>query len=245
MTGPLDDRRATLIPKSGSIFGGRIATRSTRLPSIATKEGQSINDVTNVLEPIRQAGGIIFPYTPVIQMIGTADYEQLQMTHSNHAYNVYKGSSIPDFVVSSTFTAETIEESRYLLSVIHFLKSITKSYFGDAGFISSGDTTAASTYKKAGTPPPVLLFNYLGAYMYRDIPVVVKSFTVVLADTVDYIPVTFGNNGNNGEKLTTNVPTSAEISISLGYQPNPNKARTFDLDGFANGSYTKNTRGFL
>ena len=55
--------------------------------------------------------------------------------------------------VQGQFTANTLEEAQYLLAIFHFLRSITKGYFGDPaveqGFMEF---------------PPVLIFEYLGHF---------------------------------------------------------------------------------
>ena len=51
----------------------------------------------------------------------------------------------------------------------------------------SGDLGAA-----AGNPPPVILLNGYGDYVFKNIPVVVKSFSIELPQDVNYIATTVG-----------------------------------------------------
>lgn len=135
------------------------------------------NEEKNILFPLYRTKGVLFPYTPTVTTGAIAEYEQLPFIHSNYSYNSYVRSTPKPISIAATFTAQTNDEALYLLSVIHFFRSVTKSYFG------------ISPYSKAGTPPPVLKFNYLGDYQFNNVPVVVKSFDYVLEENIDYVPV--------------------------------------------------------
>lgn len=205
------DYRARLKAKPG---------QRSNLFKAATSEILGPDETSNVLQPLYNTGGMIFPFTPTVNVAGTANYDEFQFTQSNYRQLVYKNSSPSTLTVTGKFIAQTDQEARYMLAVMHFLRSITKSYTGDSS-VSDGT---------AGTPPPVLLFDYNGTYMFQDVPVIVKSYNIQLDDNVDYVPV----------KITdTNisyVPTLATISVELDYQYNPKKLRTqFNLASFKQG----------
>ena len=199
-----------------------------------------LRDCDNILNPLRKTSGIIFPYTPNVMTGGIANYGQFHFTHSNYPHYQYQNSQPDAIQVTGEFTAQTNEEARYMLAVFRFLRASTMIEFG---------TQAAQT-GKAGTPPPVLRFNYMGGHMFNNVPVVVTTFNYILENDVDYVEVQLpGSRGGrtiteefNGESIIvanenrTYVPTLITISVQLQVQPNPRAVRdNFNLDDFKSG----------
>lgn len=216
------DYRASIKPKSGSInriLGG--------------------NDDANILQPLYETGGLLFPYTPIVNTGGTANYDAYSFTHSNYKQNVFKNSEPNQIMISGEFIAQSDKEARYLLAAITFLRASTKSYFGEqTGPISRNTTADADQIDpgRSGLPPPVLLFNYLGAQMFNRVPVVVTAYTHDLDNSVDYVPVKL-NSGSRGTENISYVPTKLTMSVVLETQYNPRKIRQrFDLDQFRRGN---------
>lgn len=204
-------RRARLMPKA---IGGA-ALEEILGPAVPE----------NILWPLHRTRGIIFPYTPSIQWASRVDYQEYHMTHSNYKYNAFEKSAPGPFQMDAVFTAQTDKEARYLLAVMHFLKSSTKMYFGE----KAGEL--------AGVPPPILRFRYLGQYMFNDVPVIIKSYQYALNNDVDYVPVRFSEDHTRD----TFVPTQINISIELDIQMNTKTVRKeFDLASFTDGSYVNN-----
>lgn len=186
----------------------------------------------NILFPLWATRGVLFPYTPSLSSGNTVEYDPTGFIHSNYGYNAYVRSYPKPISLQAEFTAQTTDEALYLLAVIWFFRSITKSYFG------------INPYNKAGTPPPVLVFNYLGEYQYNNVPVLVKNFDFTYAADIDYVSVStsFGS-GSNGVTLPpsnsggyTYVPTHITVSLDLDTQYTPIKIRDeFNLDLFRQG----------
>ena len=202
------------------------------------------DDKTNILWPLHRTMGLVFPFTPVVSVGATVSYEEYAFTHSIYRYNSYNKSAPNEISISGDFTAQTINEAKYLLAVMHFLKSASKSYFG------------ASNAQKAGIPPPVLHFNYLGENQFKNVPVIIKNYSYVLDSDVDYvkveIPLGFLNADNSYEGVTRTswIPTRVNISITIDPYYNPNMLRDqFDLDKFIQGKCLgdnkKSREGFL
>lgn len=213
------DFRARLQPKPGGI---------------ADVLGPNAPD--NILFPLHQTNGVIFPYKPTVSTGQSVEYDPTSFIHSNYGYNAYVRSSPKEIGISATFTAQTDSEALYLLSVLHFFKSVTKMYFG------------VQTYAKAGTPPPVLIFNYLGQYQFNNVPVIIKDVTYTLPNDVDYVPV--DTTGFTGGSVPTKsvrvaaanrdgftwVPAKMDLSITLDTQYRPITTRNeFNLDSFRAG----------
>lgn len=222
------DWRARLRPK----FGGRDLFWQGALEMNNTPE-QRTGDKANIdylLRPLYQTGGLVWQYTPNIFYGASVNYATQEFQGSNYPLNVYVNSQPPEYPIISQFTANTIDEARYLLGVMHFVKVATKSFFGDAA-VKDG---------LYGTPPPVLLFEYLGEHGFNKVPVIITQYSINLQPDVDYIPVVTSVSGGGKEEVTY-VPTKSEISITLKPQYAPHKLRKrFDLREFTTGkNYNK------
>lgn len=205
------DWRARLRPKAGGVdqFYG------------ALPNGDAL------MRPLKESGGLVWQYTPVIFLSGTAEYNQTLLHGMNYPINTFISSRPPDIPVQADFTANDIYEARYLLAIMTFLKVCTKAYFGDAA-------VAKGNY---GTPPPVMLFEYLGEHGFNKVPVVVTNWSMQLPDDVDYIPVVVND-------LVTHVPSKTNIVITLTPTYTPHKVRRrFDLDAVRSGQAYKD--GFI
>lgn len=192
-------------------------------------------NASNILFPLYSTRGILFPYTPSISTGMAAEYDTSTFIHTNYGYNAYVRSYPKPILITAEFTAQTNDEALYLLSVLHFFRAVTKSYFG------------INPYNRAGTPPPVLLFNYLGEFQFNNVPVLVKNFDYTLPADIDYVPVDtadilFGSNGM-GVQLPIKssggfsyVPTHLTVSLELDTQYIPIRLRNeFNLDEFRSG----------
>jgi hypothetical protein len=159
-----------------------------------------------ILAPLNDTFGVIFPYTPKIDVGYRATYSDAKLTHSNYNNYFYQSSSVDNVRITGTFTAQDTVEAQYLLAVIHFFRSATKMFYGR-------DT-------ERGAPPPLLYISGLGEYQFNNHPCVLTSFEYNLPADVDYIRA--GSPNDNGTDLLkrrtstrNNLPTNA-ISGALG-----------------------------
>ena len=126
-----------------------------------------------ILWPLKQTGGVVFPYTPKIELNYKADYESYALTHSNYKGYFYKSSSLDPVSMTATFTAQDTTEAEYVLAVIHFFRSVTKMFYGQD--------------PERGSPPPLVYLTGLGEFQFTQQPCVVASFNYNLPSDVDYI----------------------------------------------------------
>jgi LysM repeat protein len=131
-----------------------------------------------ILQPLQATRGVIFPYTPTINVSYQANYQGLDLTHSNYKVFQYTNSSVDQVTITCDFTAQDVYEARYLLAVIHFFKSMTKMFYGQ------------DTYPVRGTPPPLCYMFGLGGYQFSAHPLAINSFNYNLPSDVDYIKTT-------------------------------------------------------
>jgi len=173
-----------------------------------------------MMRPIKESNGMIWQQTPMVTLSTDANYNSEIMQGMNYPINTFNYSSVGDIAVVADFTANNIDEARYMLAVFTFLKVATKAYFGD--------TAVAS--EKYGTPPPVLLFEYLGDHGFNKVPVVVSRYEIQYPGDVQYVPVQVQN-------TISYVPAMTNVVVSLMPTYTPHKMRRrFSVEGIANGA---------
>lgn len=126
-----------------------------------------------ILEPLKSTNGVIFPYTPQIDTIYHATYNNQDLVHSNYRGYFYQNSYLGEILMQATFTAQTSREADYLLAVIHFFRSATKTFYGQDD--------------QRGTPPPLLYLSGFGEHQFNQHPCVLTQFNYNLPKDVDYI----------------------------------------------------------
>ncbi len=174
-----------------------------------------------VMAPLKKFGGVMFPYTPIVQHVQQVSWQQNALTHTNYAPQVYGRTENPKININDAkFTATTDEDAQYLLGVLFFFKYITKMNFGKRD-------------GKAGTPPPVLEFSGYGQSQYNNVPVVIASVNYQYPNDIDYVRVKTAFSGTGQEEL---VPAVMSLSIDMLVQYNVKDVRdNFSLSDMASG----------
>jgi hypothetical protein len=139
---------------------------------------------------------VIWPFTPQVGINYTANYDPIQTQQTNYATPAYTHSNVSDIIVSGEFVANTLGDANYLYACIHFLKSATRSF------------NASDKLSKAGDPPVVLSFNYLGSGGFNNMPVVITAFNMSYPKEVDYVACNIGT-------IYSMVPAECTISVTL------------------------------
>lgn len=197
-------------------------------------------DSSPILNPLRETGNsMVFPTTPTVNIIHSASYNALQPVHTNYPYQVYQNSQVEDINITCDFPVENEKDGAYWIAAVHFLRSVTKMYYG------------ASSNK--GAPPPLVHLSGYGDFVFNRVPCVVKMFTVDLQKDIDYIQVPIGSNVNLGPSFErqavsggyTYVPTLSFISVTLAPTYSRDQSREFSLDTFINGGYIGNNKGYI
>jgi hypothetical protein len=75
-----------------------------------------------------------------------------------------------------------------------------------------------------GNPPIILKFNAYGDYVFKDIPVIVKSYSCDLPQDVDYIACG-----------ASHVPIKSSFNVQLQPIYSREKVKTFNLQSFISG----------
>ncbi len=195
------------------------------------------NDPNNILAPLYNTGGVLFPYTPMIQVQhATVNYGQYDLAHTNYDYMAYQRTSSPSATVTGVFGAHTQDEAEYMMAVIHFFRTVTKSAFG-------GIVTDPFDIQDRGTPPPKLAFSAYGDAMFNKTPIYIRTVAFGLDQDVDYVPVRNASSTGNQNYGTLNrqlensyVPLVLNIFVDIVVAPNPSKLRDeFNLNDFRSG----------
>ena len=207
--------------------------------------------------------GMRFPTTPFINLQHTANYNQIGLLHNNYPYQAYQNSQVQQITISGDFPVQDQASGLRWLSTVHFLRTITKMYYG--GELNTGN------------PPPVARLNGYGDHVFRNVPCVVTDFTVEFRQNVDYISISVptggatltprGVPGAKGGRRSSNaaqafggggpsqlradplqavqsgpinkVPTDSLITITVLPVYSRNKvSNQFNLKSFANGDLT-------
>jgi len=184
-------------------------------------------NVQGILQPLINTEGVIFPYTPSIQVQYSAHYDNYDLIHSNYKIYQYKNSSVDTITISCDFTAQDTAEANYLLAVIHFFKSVTKMFYGQ------------DSIPKIGTPPPLCFLTGLGSFQFDNHPLVITNFSYNLPTDVDYIRASASATTEAGVNKSpaqppnnTNAISNSRMSGSKtpittgGVTPNPNFQQT-------------------
>jgi hypothetical protein len=153
------------------------------------------------MQPLQATNGVVFPYTPTIQVNYNANYNPIEFTHSNYKVQQYTSSSVDNVTITCDFTAQDVYEARYLLAVIHFFKTMTKMFYGQ------------DQYPIRGTPPPLCYMFGLGGYQFSAHPLGITSFNYSLPNDVDYIKTTAPRPNQTTETL--NRIMSADLTVQL------------------------------
>ena len=129
-----------------------------------------------LLNPLKETGGLVWPYTPTIQYAPEVQYETISTVHANQDFHVFNRRPAVTLTVEGDFTVQNQKEGQYALAVLHFLRTMTMMNFGENDPL-------------AGTPPPVLLFSAYGQFVFHNVPVIVKGFNMTFPKDVDYVQV--------------------------------------------------------
>lgn len=170
----------------------------------------------NIFPRLVNTAGVVFPFTPNLNITSKANYTPTDPVHSNFPFQSYKNSQVDDITISGDFPAETAADAAYWLEATTFLRSATKMFYGQGQF--------------AGNPPVVCKLNGYGPGVFNNIPVVIKSFTIDLKDDVNYINV------ENEIQDQNWVPVLSTLSVTVSPIYNRERLRRFSLQGFAAGN---------
>lgn len=179
------------------------------------------------LKPILDSGvnGVVFPYTPQIQVAHNARYSEQGLTHSNFKQYFYEGSDVAAITISADFSAQNEREAAYVMACVYFLRACTRMWFGQTASLP------------VGTPPTIVYLDGYGQFYFPHVSCVITNFSHTLPADVDYINMrSFGQ--------STRIPTLSQLSVTV--QPVYSRKRIhedFNLDYLAQGLLLGSKKG--
>lgn len=191
----------------------------------------------DIIKPLMETGGMCFPYTPSIIVNHTANYTPNNPVHTNYTINSYNYSTVDQLQINADFFVQNALEARYWVAAVHYFRSVTKMKYGES---SSG----------AGSPPPVVLLNGYGDFVFKNVPVIVTQFQFDMPNDVDYIscsleePAAY-DDASVSLGTTGWAPTQSQFTVSLQPQFARSTISQFNMDSFIKGEYISNSGGFI
>jgi hypothetical protein len=200
---------------------------------------------SNILKPLADTRGVVFPYTPNITVAYQSTYGSQRFTHGNYTHFAYENTEVQQIQLQADFTAQNRTEAAYVLACVYFFRAASKMFFGNG--------------KYAGNPPPILYLNGYGKYYFNNVPCILTTFNHAMPNEVDYIDVALNESdsyivkqGDNETTVksgiinkgpSTRIPVLSQMTVTL--QPIYSKQRIseFDLNEFAKGNLIN--KGFL
>lgn len=193
-------------------------------------------ETSPLLSPLINTGGFVFPYTPSVVFQHSADYQANQPVHTNYPFYSYEGSKVDSIMLTGNFHVQNALEARYWVACLHYLRSITKMYYG------GGSTNQ-------GNPPPVVRLNGYGDYVFKNVPVIVQTFSLDMGAEVDYIATGLGQpNVNQGVQTGQGIsyaPVESQFAITCVPIYSRAQQEAFNMNDFVNGNLILNGRGYI
>jgi hypothetical protein len=214
----LSIKRGTNLPAGGELFAKNQSTLQLT-PSAKYDWRVRINCDwklfnSQLFKVLESTGGVVWPFTPTVNISTKANYTSIESAHSNYPFNAYKNSVVDDITIAGEFSCETEKDAAYWIAATVFFRTATKMFFGQG--------------ENAGNPPIVCNLTGYGSSIFDKVPVVIKTFSVDLDPDVNYIRCnSFGTN--------TMVPVMSTISVTVSPIYNRRNLRKFSLTEFANG----------
>ena len=175
---------------------------------------------TNIMSILHDTDGMLFPYTPTVNVGQTTNYQNMSLIHTNGEIHSYSNTPSVTINVTGQFTVQNQREGRYLLACLHLLRTVSKMYFGEKDKANG----------RAGLPPPMMVFTGYGNYMFNDLPVLVRGHSYTLDDAADTVVIETAGG-------VARLPSKMSVSIDLVVQQTPQRQRkVFSLDDFRTGA---------
>lgn len=159
--------------------GGVVAADSDWRVRLSLSPANAIfyNDPSNsLMAPLVETNGVIFPYTPTVNVSHTAIYNPQQLAHSNYALQFYQSSEVSDITITGEFTVQDQLEGQYLMAAVYFFRSASKMFFG-------------LDEQTGGNPPPIVYLDGYGEHYFPHVPCVITSFSHTMPNDADYVEI--------------------------------------------------------
>jgi hypothetical protein len=190
-----------------------------------------------IMKPLQASNGIFWPLTPAVVIQHSANYNAMDMTHSNYPHQAYQNSQVDSLNIIGEFPVQNSDDAKHWVATINFLRTATKMFFGKEDGLNG----------LKGNPPPIMhLFGY-GDHMFNRVPVVINTFNVELRPGIDYISTKQNPDGYSTARTRermglpelgdsqTWAPTLSNISVLVTPIYSRDSIKNFSMKKFVNG----------
>ena len=193
-------------------------------------------DNNPLLQPLAGSRGIFWPLTPSMVIQHSANYNAMDMTHSNFPHQAYQNSQVDSLNIIGEYPVQNSEDAKHWVATVNFLRTATKMFFGK----DDGDGLK-------GNPPPILHLYGYGDHMFHKVPVVLNSFNVELRAGIDYISTRQNPDAYTSDRTRermglpqleasqTWAPTLSNISVLVTPIYSRDSVKNFSMKKFVNG----------
>lgn len=208
----------------------------------ATNENNQANPRDfHPLAPIVETNGLVFPYSPVITENISVKYDAVELTHTNEAFHVYRGTDNVRINISNAiWTCDTFDNAVYAMSALHFFRTYSQMDFGR---------------NRTGRPPAPMWFSAFGNYAFHRVPVLLEKADWTFPNDIDYVGIPeFGSTEYRARELQlernstgkyTWMPMKFEIAgISLIVQHSPRFWTNWSLADYRSGAMLRKRGSF-
>jgi len=190
-----------------------------------------------LLQPLAASQGIFWPLTPMMQIQHSANYNAMDMTHSNFPHQAYQNSQVDSMNIIGEFPVQNSDDAKHWVATVNFLRTATKMFFGKEDGLNG----------LKGNPPPIMHLYGYGDHMFHRVPVVLNSFNVELRQGIDYISTKQNPDGYSTprtrermglpelDKDQTWAPTLSNISVQITPIYSRKSVKDFSMKKFVNG----------
>ena len=207
-------------------------------------------DKNPLLQPLADSHGIFWPLTPSMVIQHSANYNAMDLTHSNFPHQAYQNSQVDSLNIIGEYPVQNQDDAKHWVATVNFLRTATKMFFGKDEGTGKG---------LKGNPPPILHLSGYGDHMFQKVPVVLNSFNVELRSGIDYIstkqeatpfqttPQNVHFDVNSSESQTW-APTLSNISVLVTPIYSRDSIKNFSMKKFVNGELNgkgSNEVGFI
>ena len=224
-------RQGTVTEETGNFI--QTSPQRTSLDAItpAPTIGRETIEITRPtpLQPIIDTGGLRFQFTPSMTETIQVEYDTEQPPHTNEGLKIYRATPNRTISLSNiVFTADTEENARYVLAVIHFFRTYSLMSYGAGGDIP------------AGRPPSPMWFTAYGPSMYDKVPVIMEGADITTSDPEqDLVSVTdFDGNQNWVPRKLTIGSINLTVQHPANFWRNANSSN--NLEAYRRGDLIRN-----
>ena len=85
-------------------------------------------DTNPLMQPLAGIGGIFWPLTPSMVIQHSANYNAMDMTHSNFPHQAYQNSQVDSLNIIGEYPVQNQDDAKHWVATVNFLRTATKMF---------------------------------------------------------------------------------------------------------------------